>query len=256
MGTIIRKLLTPRNLIPSVIILLAFVSAAGPKQIFGFDRDQIVLALLGLLAIDALVERLEHLERIEGEISDVKGLLSPKISAEVFFKDRASMPDLDERMKGAREICISGLSLMTIGTTHLSIFKRKWAEGCQFKFLLVNPESEAAKIAANTPLEALTPDRFVLQIQTSLAGLKDLLLESPMGGKAEIRLLNTVPPFSSLIIDGTQPYGVIQVQLYVYRCPLGQYPIFEIHRVRDWRWYDRFYKAFQELWDEAEPWQG
>jgi len=67
----LRQLIAFRNVVPLVTIILTFLGAGGFLQRLGFTTDQIILALLGILAVDTVVERLGYLSRIEDSVKSL-----------------------------------------------------------------------------------------------------------------------------------------------------------------------------------------
>jgi hypothetical protein len=68
---LLRRFLSLRIVVPVLIVVGAFVGTFVPKP-FGLERDQLLLALLAFLAMDALIERLELLTNIEKDVGAIK----------------------------------------------------------------------------------------------------------------------------------------------------------------------------------------
>jgi hypothetical protein len=66
-----------KNLIPFLTVLVAFVSLR--VSIFGLTSNQIIVLILGLLAVNALVERFLSLQKIEREIFSFTNTHMPRI---------------------------------------------------------------------------------------------------------------------------------------------------------------------------------
>lgn len=143
-----RRLFSIRSIVPLLIILGAFISLFIPS-VFGLSQEQIILALLGLLAFDALFERTEFLSIIERDLKSVKTSIESQSGAINFLKYRRDFPRLEHIIASAKkEIWISGTSLDGM-VTFVGTFQSKKNDGVNIKFLAVDPEGTVIQDISN-----------------------------------------------------------------------------------------------------------
>lgn len=127
--------LKPSRVVPLLTLLVA--AGAGVLTLFGFFQatpiDGIIIALLALLAIDALTERLSLLEKIESRLATY--------SVGAQMKNRSQLPTPNERAQTASEISIVAVSAISLLVNHLGFFERKMKTGCKLRVVLLEPTS-------------------------------------------------------------------------------------------------------------------
>lgn len=243
--------LKPRRLIPLLTALVSFgVDLLGVLQVLSVTLvEGIILFVLGMLATDAVTERLGFFARIEKRVKKIERHMTPRISAEFFFKDRESLQKIEERVEEAKnEICMTGISLTEIIGTHLSLLQKKLDEGCRVKLLLLNPYSETVKLAAKITSPEKSAKALRSQIETSLKIVEPLTKQYR---KLAIRLLDDYPPFSLFLVDSEKPYGKIKVELYSYKSSPSERVHFFLHK-SDKYWYSHFHDQFLKLWKSSK----
>lgn len=167
----LRQLIEFRNVVPLVTIILAFLGAGGFLQRLGFTTDQIILALLGILAVDTVVERLGYLSRIEDSVKSLSVATSKPL-----FLSRA-MLNADEPFEQfvvrGRDVLISGVSLVgTVGPLR-TLFKTTIQRGTNLCFLLLDPESPCLELAARS--HGVSAESLRNDIISSLGHLQQLV---------------------------------------------------------------------------------
>ena len=235
----------------NAFILVTVISAilitiwGGLTQSLGLG-DQVILTLLALLAVDTFIERLGALK----EISENVNFIRSKIGLKGFLHDRSSeMPPLERYLEGAREFFVSGGSLAGLVPEYREFF-REISERCALRFVLFNPNSPALEAAANWA--GAPPERFKKEIEVTLLILGELMAD---GAPLEVRLNNSIPALSVMVVDGSAPHGKIRVDVNPHRCPPSRRPFFELTRREDERFYPLFYQRYQALWEESESWK-
>ncbi|MCP3683266.1 MAG: hypothetical protein GY861_11310, partial [bacterium] len=125
----------PNRLIPLLTIL-----GAGTAIVLSFlgvivlsTAENIIIALLALLAIDALTERLSILERIESRISN--------LSTGQTLTSRMEIPAVEEQAAKASEICVVAISGISLSVRYFAFFERKIKQGCKIRIILLNPDT-------------------------------------------------------------------------------------------------------------------
>ena len=131
--SLLKQWLRLNRLIPLLTILGAgialILSLLGSIQLT--VPEGIVIALLGLLVIDALTERLTVLETIDARLRNLSGGQS--------LKGREAIPPIDQRLDRAREVCIAVVSGHSLFSGHLALFERLLRDGCTIRVLLLDP---------------------------------------------------------------------------------------------------------------------
>jgi len=246
--------------LPNILTIGFSVYIVLLSQTVKMSSDELlvwVLSLLGLLATSGLVERMGKLHRIEQFTESTHNYLikrEAKPSLDFIFQNRKSLPPLETRLQSAKEIVIAGGSLSRIVNEYLGYFEHKLQEGCNLKFLLIQPGSEAAKLVAEYVVYEVTdPLIYEGQIQNSLDTL--YRLKQRYSNLVDIRTYQSVPPFGLLIIDPTKAHGSIQVELYTYAIPTRDRPEFIVQSSREPYWYKFFLEQFNQMWNQAKPWQ-
>jgi hypothetical protein len=248
----LRQLIEFRNIVPLLAIILAFLATVGIPQRWGFDTQRIILALLGVLALDTAVERLGYLRRIEDSIKSLGGIASRPT-----FLNR-TMLDAEEPftqfVSRGQDVLITGLSLLSTVGQLREFFKRTVQQGTNLRFLLLDPESPCLGSVAQ--FHGASPESLRTDIMSSLQHLQQLIdsVRDSKGGSIQVRLLTTIPGTSIVMRDGHRDIGVIRCELYLYQADVSQRPAFRLtpangtdyHRRRD---------AAERLWEDSQPWE-
>ena len=248
-----RAWLTFERLIPGATILLAFVAQA--LELFGVITlslgEKLLLLLIGLLAIDALTERLTVLENIR---SDIRKIGKNQISLNDIFHFRAGLPPLEEQLATAKSIDVCGMSLLSISTEHRELLLDKVKKGCRIRLLLPNSRDENLMQKIAPFVGTLSPEIHTQAITTSLDSLNSLpaLVDSKL---MEIRICKYPPAHGLFIINGDTPEGEMRVEMYVYKRVPRNTPGFYIRKSQDLNWFEIFWTEFEELWASATPYE-
>jgi len=240
-----RRWITLSRGVPLVTILVA--ATVGILAMLGYLQATAVegtlLAVLALLAVDALTERISLLEKIEDKLSNVSS---------TYLKSRAELPTWKERGQTASEIFVVGVSLVSAVVPHLDFFEQKMKDGCRLRFLLLDPSSSAVQTwnMMNKVPNAKADIELCLK---SLEHLKRL--EKTVKGKCEVRLAPVIPPFSAAIFDPSKDTGYINVEHPAYRKALGERPHFQLTRAGENRWFEFYKTQFEQLWTPSQKWE-
>jgi hypothetical protein len=171
-----KRWIKPGRLIPSLTILGA--GSVGVLSYLGIVvlsiPESIIIALLGLLAVDAFVERIDILERIENKLSRAR-VGEP-------LKRRVDLLPIREEATNASEICIIAVAATTLITYHHNFFESLIRNGCKIRIILLNPDGVSLQ---TWNLQSKIP-RSQEYIRTSLESLKKLVQLSKVKGKCEV----------------------------------------------------------------------
>lgn len=249
----IREWLTLGRLIPLLTALCAFIG--NILGLFGLIEvsvsESIILLAIGLLAIDALTERLQILSRIETALTRID---RPKLIADDFLHSSYQhLPPLMVQLQSVKELWVSGTALSDLLVRNEDVLKSLIMQsGLRVRFLIAFPKnplnSEIAHIVYADVKEPL--ERLELSLQRTINQLKDLIDKTP-DGQVEVRFTKRFPLYSLFIIDGNSPKGKLNVHLYNH---INSTPIiFELTASTDAQWHKKFVNEFQHLWDEGIP---
>ena len=115
--------------------------------------ESIIIALLALLAIDALTERVSLLQLIDQKISS--------LSEEQALRPRDKILQPREYARSASEICITGISASSMTNQDMTFYKEKMTDGCNIKILILDPDSEAVQVYQDLRSMAVNPRYFI-----------------------------------------------------------------------------------------------
>jgi hypothetical protein len=242
-----KRLFTPRSL-PTLIviigaIIISILSFGGQIPI-----DQAILAVLALLAVDGLVERLDLLAGIEEDVQAIRETLTPAIRADAFLKRRKDFPRMERLISEARnEIWVAGVTLDTMATLART-FESKVQQGLNIRLLALAPDGDALPLASQ--YHASSPDFTTTRIASNLATLASRLA-SGKDGSVEIRVIDRVFPTGYFITDPSSPQGQMIVQLYLYHIDAEEAPLFELSRADDAEWFSVYMRQFEQAWSEG-----
>lgn len=233
---------------PSRFVPLLTILAGGATIVLSLLRaiqltlaEQIVIALLALLAVDALTERLSVLESLQTKLSN--------LSAAQALKGRAIIRKPIEYAEGANEIRILVIDGASVIIPYAGFYERKLKEGCNIWILLLNPESSSVgmwdKLVNRTDSRA-----FVEQSLNEVERLTQLKTK----GTCEVRLLDMFLPFSLFIVDGAKESGSMTVEYHAYHVSIDERPHVDLSALNDPYWFDYYRRQFEEAWSTSTDW--
>lgn len=237
--------------IPALIIVIAFL---GLFQVLPVTFEQLVLLLLGFLAIDAVVERTIFFRHLREEVTrsrERKFLES---------RDDPSYADFKEYCSGAQEIFVCGLSLGYVATQAQFFFEERITNGCKFGLIIINPNisDEALSLIADHDERARDPRFLQLlrsEIQASIDIMDGLRNVPNRTGHLEVRAAKGLPVFTITMVNPAQDTGKMRIELRPYKRNQGVRPYFELKRQNreDQYWYDFFFlHYYRKLWDDSD----
>ncbi|MCK6622652.1 MAG: hypothetical protein L6Q94_19355 [Calditrichia bacterium] len=235
---------------PQRILPLLTIVGAGLVLVFSMLEviklsvaDSIIIALLALIAIDSIVERLSILENIEGKINNTFGGKS--------LRSRTELWDFEKHSAHASEICILAISAISMSGRFAHIFENKVRSGCKIKIILLNPQSESLK-----SLELTNRDQAAVHdIKASLAAFEPLIKIKNRNGKCEIRLSDAFLPFSLVALNLSRDSGEMVVEYHSYKSPFGEQPHVFLTTKDNAHWYKFYRDQFEKAWNDSVLWK-
>lgn len=204
--------------------------------------EEIIITLLGLIAIDALIERLHILEKIESKLD--------KEQYKPILRRRVEILPPDKLAKNASSIYVLAISAYSIiSGKYPDFYKSKLKEGCYIKFILLSPDS---KYFDSLDQQILSDIETKDHINSSLRILKPLSELKNYKGKLEIRLLDMFFPFSMIGIDFGEKTGKICVEYHCYKVSLEKRPHIILESEKDPDWFNFYQSQFDLAWSDAK----
>jgi len=248
MKILLPRLLSPRNILPVVVIVAAFVSIFD-ITLFGLSArpEQIITALLGLLAIDALVERLDLLMSIEQEVQRTNFLLAPKVSANVFLQ-KQDLRNVGEIIDSTEsELWIYGVTLDGL-VTLVDKLRQKLLDGCAIHILAPNPKGSAFSETAKFFGSRSDPLAKRLEGNLDILGVR---LRGVPNNQVEIRMIDRVISTGFVIVNPSSKNGHLLLRHYRYWFGASGAPIMELFKEREPEWFDLYVDEFSKAWEHA-----
>lgn len=248
-----RDWVSPQRAVPLATAILAFVAIAAAT--FDLLRlsipEQLLLTILGLLAVDALVERMGILEQIRHSL-DILSRGAEFQPSLMWERDLIAEVTLDKDLQGANELFVSGGSLVGLLSRQRELIRRWLSQTIDAKLLLILEDPEAAR-RGKTPVWSSDIDRgreaYAQDIERSLTIIMSLKEKFPE--KIEARLTDQVPSLTIMMIDRSKA----RVFLNLYMGGPEKRPVFELSKTRHPEWFGLFKERYyDQLWNESRPW--
>lgn len=250
-----RKWSKASRLIPLLVILGAGVAIVlSLFQVVTLSiAEDIIIALLALLAVDALGERLGVLDRIETHVADLRKRIESRTSADEVLHLRDELLSFSSQMQKGDEIWVAGRSLVVLLNNYSNQIQQAAKSGKRFRFLIVDPDNLPLMNAIATSSYPYPAAATVEQVgRQALAHLK-LLVENTPEGTIEVRLANHIPTCVHFIIDGETSHGQMVIEMYSYRISPGQRLHMRLTRSADSRTFASYLRQFNNMWRDARP---
>ncbi|WP_406077338.1 hypothetical protein [Micromonospora sp. NBC_00858] len=241
-------------------VLLAILALAKVK-IAGLDysEQEIILALLGLLAIDNLAERTGILNSVLNKLTDLSRRIPRQGDHQVVMTRRNQVPRLVDVVEAARaEVILVGPSLDTVVGMARRLEEMARA-GVRIKIMLSAPNQESVQRYADHMIfdNWVSPDdsEFRLAIDHLRNNYRILHRSLVAGGdgRVEIRLMDKMIFCSYVIIDSALRSGNLAAHFHMYKMPVDMTPFVQLERTADAEWFTFFLGAFERAWQDARP---
>ena len=219
-------------------------------DIFGIVKFDVilsaVLAVLALLSFGTLLTRLTL-----NNINDSLNKFDVKKGAEDFLKTRDAFIPFNERISGAQNVYIQGLSAHSLLSSWTGYIKEKLQnQRANIQILILNPDSPVIESAAKN-LD-VPPSQLINEINSTLMKIQRISADREIIGSINTKVMSANPNHSMVLIDPDKPEGTIIVELIGYRSDLHKRPHFEFTKQKDGVWYEYFLHQYKYLWESAE----
>lgn len=192
------------------------------SQYIKYSRDDLlfwIISLLGLIAMAIAAEKYFILGSMEKHIEVIqKKIEGDEPSLDQLLFRRKDLDALEDRLRDATNIIITGGSLSRLSDEYYGFFEQKLKEGCKLEVILVRPNCEAAnQLYLNTVYETTDIQTYNRKITESLNQFDKLKKSFPKS--VFIRLSELTPPYSIIGKNIENEDAFIQVELYSYAVP-------------------------------------
>lgn len=239
-----KQWLKPGRLLPMLTILGAGVAIV--LSLFGIIAlnlaENIIIALLGLLAIDAFSERLNVLEGIENKLSG--------LSAGQTLRMRTEVPPVDIHAAHAQEICFVAISGISLRVRYFGFLEKKIKDGCRVRIILLDPDGlgvQACDLISRVTIAQA-------DIRSTLETFRGLVPLGKDKGKFEVRLSKAFIPFTLQAVDPQKESGSMVVEFHTYKKTLNERPHVFLTALDHPQWFDFYREQFEQAWLESTDW--
>lgn len=244
---------------PTILAVLggAIVSVvATTAQLTEAQVLQTILALVTLIGASLLTEKLiegrassKKLDEIVQSVADIARHEDElrKGGLDALIIRRRDLAPLEERFEDAKRVSICGGSLSRLVNEYKVEFERLAQNGCHLRFLVADPDTEAANVLSTTVVyESNNAETYRATMKAAITSLVELAKRYP--GTCEVRLCGFAPSFSIVAIDKGTTASRIQVELYAFRVPARDRPTLVLDRKVSPRLYEQFNSQFETMW--------
>ncbi|MEO1347997.1 MAG: hypothetical protein AAFW84_04240 [Cyanobacteria bacterium J06635_15] len=238
-----KKWLTTSRLIPLLTILGAGLAVVlSLINVIRLDTsDEIIIALLALVAVDALNERLNVFEKIEARLNH--------LSSDQGLRGRYAMQNPVEQATDASEICLCAIHGTSAIFPYVNFYANRLRKGCNIRILLLHPESSAVEQINLRSQHSQTKQHIFSTLET----LKNLA-STQSAGKCEVRLMNTSMPFAMFAVDLGKKSGLMNVEYYSYKVAIDDRPHVLLTASECPYWFTYYQQQFEKIWSDSVIW--
>lgn len=238
-----KKWISTSRLIPLMTILGAGLAVVLSllKLIDLSTADEIIIALLALVAVDALNERLNILEKIESRLRDIDSTQG--------LKGRYEMQNPVQQAGNASEICLCVIHGTTVIFPYVGFYATRMKEGCNIRIILLSPDSPAVGLINLRSKHSQTKQHIISALDT-LEGLVGMQAK----GRCEVRLASTSIPFSMFAVDLNKPSGFMNVEYYAYKVAIDDRPHVFLAASDCPYWFTYYKQQFEAIWSDSMTW--
>jgi hypothetical protein len=263
MATIVKQIFKRENILILLLILGALLGVVGVPQKYGFSSEQLLLALLAVLAFDTLVERLGYLDRIEQlsqktyetvEYSTKKtnDLLESLSRERIFPKDFFVLDDLQKKksLETADDFALTGITLNYIVNNYLHIIEQRLSVGVNIRIMLLDTTDSNLAQMQQRGWGVADFDLYRSLLTQSLRKLEIVANKPKSRGIIEIGYLPFYPSFAVDLINASQPQATIWVSVFHHKLS-SPTPKFVVNSSDDPQWFGFFKDQFELLWESC-----
>lgn len=225
------------------VLILDILGVTTSSTVYQVILAVLAIQILFLIKLENQVERLSHIDDIEG--------------IRAFRLSRENLPTiLDTFALASTELILWGSSLMSISYKS-SVIVQKLNQGCRIKILLMAEKDAVGDLNDNISKYQETIKQVGFHKRLSLAHeeLKVLLgsLNETQKSLLEIRQYTFFPTANYVIIDKDSKRGMIRVEPSLFGFFNDQSPSFDIDARSGVKLFDLICKTFEQAWSNSRP---
>lgn len=237
-------------------------NGTNPEPSLG-ETQNMIIALLTLLAFDALTERIKTVRDLRDEmrqactsigtaVTDSRDQLNKAINdipSRTVLRTRKDI-ELEAPSHKAYVITILAISAVNLlnGNYHLFVDYLQ-RSGTTLRFLLTDPTSQALEYhhamdkLDNPPVQNIeTANQKITQLQE---------IARSHNSTCEVRYLSNVLPYSLIMMQRRNDSDIMFVETHTYKVVFGVRPLITLLRSNDAKWYEFYEKQLEEAWKDA-----
>lgn len=234
----------------AAIVFSILANLPGYQTENGQDSTlQWILILLAFLATTQLVDRFRFLRNLDKKITALEACIELDQQRRNQILDE--IPDLRERMRRAKTISISGLSLIRTSMSYRNEIQGRCNAGAHIRILMIDPSNDALLDVVSAMHEQ--PERQAVlrdEVRKSFGNFR-FMFSATQKGKHEIRFLTSQPPYGIWIFDEGTDQAELWVEMYAYK--VFVFPTLHLVRAQDKKWFDFFKNQYEKMWETSIP---
>jgi hypothetical protein len=241
--------------IADIVLVIIIIVATIGLMFELIPIQKLTVALLGLLAIQALLERVTFFRGLREQVAAfrmrrcIRSRLGPDFQ------------DFRNYCEGAQEVFVSGLSLGFAVGEQSFVFAERLIHNCEFKVLVVDPElpDETFSLLVEHDERSGDPEfaqSLKFEINTSIRTLENFRTLPHLTGHLEARFARGLPTATITMVNPKQNNGKMRVEFRPYKGSQGARPYFELKKSEeeDQFWYEYFFQRYYKaLWEDSKP---
>lgn len=241
-----RRIFKRENIVVLLLIITALLSLFEIPQKYGIDEIKVVLAMLGLLAIDSLIEKIGYFEEINSRLIKIERIVAPHPNT-ILLKTRENLDSFSERISEVDNIFVLAISANNLITNEYSTILQGLKKGTNFKFVLLSPDNPGLQAVSDSSPSSSEISAQKEWIERSIDMISNLAKEE-VKGTIELRLFNGLPTTSLLAYDFEIDSGWIQVEPHLYKRSPTHRPLYTLNVNSKSPWIDYYRELIDDVW--------
>jgi len=211
-----------------------------------------VLAVLSLIAISGLRDRVRRFPRFQEAIEQTHTLIADKIvetpKAEDFFEREAEAdPDF---FSSAREIRLAGITLGNTSRELANILGKRLVEGTNIRVIIVDSTDVVLQQIVSRSWGTTTTEYYRQRLENTHRLLEIIAETQGAKGTFEVGRLPFVPSIGIKLVEPSSELGAAFVKIYHHNTAEPN-PVFTLTQRRDPHWFGFFAKQFDTMWRQC-----
>lgn len=212
------------------------------------NLPSITLIAVCLLIVSAFLERRLQIDSLSERLNQKLDKLLSTTPGDVKLSNREALNiPFETRIANAKDVCILGMTLVGILSHYENYIEQRANDGCKFRIAICDPNYTYS--TGENPKPWRGKSRTQHDTDHSVVILKRLQKNK----NVQAAFFPVPPHFSLLLIDASQPYGEIQVELLPYDIPESRRPHFILKKASNQEWYEFFMQQFDSAWQRSRP---